>query len=235
MFFGDQGDRITAEDGNELRRKLAEVDDYVPERTKGRTAEHRERRAIVLYLRALERAERLDYPVEVEKSEAPDFLVTSAGRPVALEVTEAGTPASQRASTELEKLPKGTMIEGEATLVAPGGRLTGRGWVGDEAERQWADIVLGHVQKKTETLRGYAAGEYHLLVYDNTHLPIADDVETAAGYLRSIIHEWEESASPERRFSRISVVKESRVVFDVKGECATLAAPGGSAASGSSG
>ena len=142
---------------------------------------------------------------------------------IALEVTEAGTQRSQRATTELERSPPGTVLEGEDTLVPPGGKLTGPRWVGDEAEREWSSIVLDHIRRKTATLSRFrSADEYQLLVYDNTHL-IGLDLHQAGGFLAADLAEWEvRTDSQERAFSVISVLQDAQLLHDLRGDRAVL-------------
>lgn len=232
-FFGAHGDLLAGREREELVRKLSEVDIEVPGRTEGRRSHHRERWCLVLYLRILAGHDRLTYPLSVEKvrleDEPPDFILTTGerGRRVSLEVTEAGTERSQQAATELERRPPGTVLEDEGTLVPPGGSLTGRGWVGDELERQWASLVLSHIQRKTESLRRFTpADEYQLLVYDNTHFVFAD-LAVAGPFLVAKLSEWEaEARESKRRFSLISVLQDAELLFDARGEGACSGSSG---------
>lgn len=102
--------------------------------------------------------------------------------------------------------------------MPPGGKLTGRGWVGEDAEREWSAVVVDHIRRKTESLpRFKAADEYQLLVYDNTHLGGLDP-DAAAGYLAADLAEWEAEGGPrERAFSVISVLQDAGLLHDLSG------------------
>jgi hypothetical protein len=61
---------------------------------------------LALYLRALSSARLLDYPSSIkaaEDSKSPDFLVTSAGKTIGIEVTRATSPEFQRMMTKHQK------------------------------------------------------------------------------------------------------------------------------------
>jgi hypothetical protein len=71
-------------------------------------AEHldQELYCLALYLRALSSARLLDYPLSIkaaEDSKSPDFLVTSAGKTIGIEVTRATSPEFQRMMTKHQK------------------------------------------------------------------------------------------------------------------------------------
>ncbi|GEM_PF-5947136 len=83
-------------------------------------------------------------PVFLVKTEAPDFIISDANKlTTALEITEAGTEDYQRAMTELEKSPPGTVLEsGTNMLVKEGERLIGESWDGDSVEREWVPLLF---------------------------------------------------------------------------------------------
>lgn len=222
-FFDIYGDQVDFQDLPDLTKKLAGLARPVPRRTEGRRSEDRELWCLSGYLLALGESGRLQFPLSVQKAEAPDFLVTQwNGDRVALEVTEAGTAKWQKAATELERRPPGTMVEGEDKIVLPGGELTGKGWPGDDAEIEWSALVLDHIRRKTESLNKRhfrSADDYHLLVYDNSHLVVVTaDFELAGQYLKRALDSWVGERAYSRRFSVISILRDRNLLHDIRSE-----------------
>lgn len=221
-FFGRFGDTLSAQDGEELWRRLSEVDTTLVKRKHGRRSPERERYCVVHYLRTLARSGLLEYPFEIGKRERPDFHVRAAGRIYGLEVTEAGDEEYQEALTELEKAPAGSILEG-ATVRKPGEPLRGSPQLGDEPERLWTRDLVACVGQKTAKLAGFDSFiEYQLLVYDNTRHATAWTVTELPGRLAVALAEL---PSSERSFSRLSVLRDRVLMFDVAGDGHLLPVP----------
>jgi predicted nucleotidyltransferase len=218
-FFGPLGDSFAAASDDELRDLLARVDATVPDRTQGGRSEHRERYSIVHYLRTLERHGLLSFPFKISKDEGPDFQLEMGSQIFGLEHTDAGSPEFQKATTALEKAPKGSWLVG--TVVSePGEPPAGRGFVGDEPQQLWTEQVLAAIRKKTEELLpSYRElPDYQLLVYDNTELVAVTgwSVTELPGRLAAAIQDWRvQEPDARRQFSRISVLRDRVLMFDV--------------------
>ena len=226
-FFGQYGNEIEFHNHPELLRKLSDIDCSVPGRTQGRTSDHRERYPLKIYLMRLSQSGLLKFPLRIEKEEAPDFLVSCGGTMMALEVTEAATESYQRAMTELEKSP-GTMLKslhsfnlGESSLRKPGEELTEKWWIGDSVEREWVNIILNAIGKKTEKLNQphfKIADRYELLLYDNSHVACMLHTEDVLPLLKKAICEKVGSKSSKRNFHSISVIHSEQLLYDIAGK-----------------
>jgi len=227
-FFGRFGETLSAGDGEELWQRLSEIDASVPKpKRPRRRTEHRERYYIVHYLRTLARSGLLEYPFEIGKRERPDFRIQAGGRIYGLEVTEAGDEELQAARTELAKAPAGSLLEG-TEIRAPGEKLQGRGYFGDEPERLWTQDVLACIKDKTAKLADYERfPDDHLLVYDNTGFSTltAWTVTELPSRLGEAIDLWLESTSSERTFGRISVLRDRVLMFDITNKAHLLPVP----------
>lgn len=221
-IFGRFGQRVELRSHDDLLGKLAAIDRPVPRRTEGRGQADRERYCIVAYLLHLAEAGLLEYPLTVDKGEAPDFVLTFAGgRTRGVEVTEASTSVHQEAATRLERSPEGTLLEGNE-LRLPGEELRNKPWFGDEPEREWARLVLDSIQRKAA---GYDYGDHdelELLLYDLTGLGALVKLEDGAPFLREAIRSWRRQAGPQQVFSRISVLRDSGLLHDVTGRWQVL-------------
>jgi uncharacterized protein len=204
------------------------VDTTVPPRTEGRRPEHTERYTIVHYLRTLESGGLLRYPLEVKKDESPDFDVEMGSELFGLEVTQAGDPGHQRATSELEKSPPGSVLEGN-TIRRPGERLRGRGYVGDEPEQLWTEQVLHAIKKKEEILPRYRdLPSYQLLLYDNTGfeaLTAWSVTELPARLAAATQARRDTVPIGARSFSRFSVLRDRVLMYDIGGSSLLLPVP----------
>lgn len=210
------------------REEIHSIDDaralvrqcVVPSRAeKGPTARkafHREDWCIARFVLRQLAAGSYSLPIVIERPAAdpPDFVLTVAGAPpVAIEVTDAGPAALQKAATDLSRAPKGTMLEG-TRLVPPGGKLTGRGSAGNEQQETWArDVEAAIVKKTTDLPTQPPAARFELLVYDQTGTT-ADRVRAAA--LVPAVPPAQMPTGP-RAFDRVSVLSDRDLLLDVYG------------------
>lgn len=227
-FFGALGNGFAARNAAELKARLGEIDTEVPRRTKGRRAEHRERYCIFHYLRTLQRSGLVRFPFQITKSESPDFRIEMGPEIFGLEHAEAGNEQFQQAATLLEQAPPGSYLEGHR-IVRPGMVSKDQGYIGDEPERLWTVEVLAAIKKKAQLLPKYEElADYQLLLYDSTEvLDVTGwSVTELPERLAAAIQEWRE-AEPEgeRRFSRISVLRDRVLMYDVTGSTLLLPVP----------
>ena len=214
-----EGSRVSFSDRSELETTLSDVATAVPRRTDRRRTWHRERYCLALYLKALSAHDRLDLPLEVTKSEAPDYFLRASGCTAALEVTEVGTERHQQAMTELERRPPGTALEGERSLRAPDEPLQDDGYVGNEPERALAELLLQRMRAKLATLNGQhfaEADQYDLLLYDNSHVFLSR-LGDAADILRQLISDDTSTDTKHRSFSVVTVLRDEELLYNVLG------------------
>jgi len=235
-FFEEHGNKIKFENTSDLIEKLSKINSSAPGRIQGRKSHHREKFCIKFYLLTLSQNNLLRFPMSVTKSESPDFFILSNGETTALEVTEASTEDYQRAMTELEKCPDGTLLESHSifnhgmdsqkgeykkALRTPGKKLNGEGWVGDSVEKEWIDIILNAIDKKISDLNKpnfQTASRYELLVYDNSHVAEMVHLKAAIPLLKNAIFEKFGLIS-KRNFRSISVIHSDELLYDVMNSC----------------
>lgn len=218
-FFGQYGNDIEFQNDSDLLDKFSNIDCSVPSRTQGRKSSHRERYCLKIYLIYLLQNKLLKFPFKIIKEEAPDFFILCHNETIALEVTDAATEDYQRAMTELEKSPLGTILEsGTYELVKPGQRLNGPGWNGNSAEIEWVRVILDSIINKIKSLNQphfKTAGRYELLIYDNSDVSVMLHVKDALPLLKKSIHEKLNTKRFEKTFHLISVIHSSQLLYDV--------------------
>lgn len=227
-FFGARGDSFAAQDADELRASLAKINATLP--TEGLRAEHRERYCIVHYLRTLEQNELIEFPFRITWDDSPDFRIEMGSRIFGLEHTDAGHPKYREAAAYFKrKAPRGSELEGHK-VRKPGEPSSDRGYIGDEAERMWTqDVLRAIVRKSEEKLPGYQTlPAYELLLFDDSEHSAETQwtVTELPGRLAAAIQEWRE-AEPggERHFSRISVLRDRVLMYDVTASALLLPVP----------
>jgi hypothetical protein len=173
-----------------LLAALGRTDISVPARIDGRTTDHTETWTICRLLATLANSGKLSYPLSVLHRDRPDFAVTQADATTGIEVTEAVSRqyAAYCALAEREfpevflqpahfrwGAPEMSLKEMRSLLGRS--KLTGKAWVGDSAEREWAAYMESVISSKLLKLTkpGYAVFPVMwLAIYDNLPMPNLD-------------------------------------------------------------
>ncbi len=83
------------------------------------------------------------------------FIETNKNKEIGIEHTRATLESFEIAVSELRKHPEGSKIElshyspyrklpkkeSDSGIIAPGDELKAKGWDGDQAEREWTEII----------------------------------------------------------------------------------------------
>ena len=208
-FFGESGNRLEANDAEELKKFLSAINTDVPQRTEGRTHDHVERHHVTKYLSFLVHRDLLYFPLAITKGESPDFIVESRTQGKrGIEVTEAITPDLAKALKQMEK-------NGEP--------LMGKSLTPKQAASEWADVMVGVIMRKEKKLKSgiyESCDSNEILVYDNTEeaglLVNQDDYQVAIEFLKSKL--TESKPTEELHFRRVIVIDDHRVLYDVLGD-----------------
>ena len=80
---------LVAKNRLDLAEKLYKIDVHVDSRSQGRTTDQVERYAVVLLFQHLIKADILSFPLELQKSERPDFILRTSESNIGIEHTEA--------------------------------------------------------------------------------------------------------------------------------------------------
>ena len=178
-------DNIYGNSDADLIEKLREINIAVPRRTEGRTTEDVERSSIVRLLLTYTNENRLEYPLSLVHSDAPDFHLQSGQHSIGIECTESIPEQLAWAQSIFEQefpdgffepeffrwgSPKRTREDIIEILTKSQNKLHGAGWIGNSVERDWSKWMSECVVAKTEKLntsKFEAFDQNHLLVYDN--------------------------------------------------------------------
>ena len=234
-FFGPDGNKLTIANKADLHEKLCIIRETEFPKKSGWKSDESERYSLNIYLSALSEHGALHFPMVVEKHESPDFWIKHPDDiTCGLEITKATTKGYQRARTKAEsegvavgleldtfsnpEIPDNKQFEQAVRTLDQ--KLTGRGFIGDEPESKWANIVAHAIIAKTEKLNSGAyalADRNELVVYVHTYLPPALVYCDALSKLRKCLIPH---IQPDRKaYNVISLVGESPgdLYYDVLG------------------
>ncbi|MCY4314078.1 MAG: hypothetical protein OXD44_10400 [Gammaproteobacteria bacterium] len=180
-------DDLFAEDSDDLRVKLNQIDVSIPPRTQGRTSQHREAWVARHFLETIADTDLLEYPIHIKHQDRPDFLLSSQDSTTGVEITIAEHVNHARAEALSEhmeknndrglsdcmyvpvyhphekKLPKQEILKsatGEMSYPA----------MGRELEDNWIDAMMDSVKKKDSKFKSSGFKKHDrnwLLIYDN--------------------------------------------------------------------
>lgn len=178
---------LVAKTPTELLAQLAAIDIAVPLRTEGRKSHHRERYLVARLLSTLAETDELTFPIKISHQDKPDFALTLAGTTIGLECTEAVSEEWAQIDAIRERdhpesiimlpmLKPGTKkFTKEERIDIAKGQKAGSLWVGNMAERRWAEALAYFISEKTKKLRAgnYSAfPETWLVVQDEWRVPV---------------------------------------------------------------
>lgn len=131
-----------------------------------RTKDQKEWYCLRRYLLTLAAHELLIYPLNISKSERPDFLVDAPRDRYGIEVTEATEEDWQRELTESEDARN----DGLPNVA----RISEEGFAGEQPERVWCATVIRAINSKIDSLNdpSYPVVSCDLLVYVNSRMTL---------------------------------------------------------------
>lgn len=179
-------DDLSAEDSEDLRVKLDQIDVSVPPRTQGRTSQHREAWIARHFLEMIADTDLLGYPIHIRHQDRPDLLLSSLDKTTGIEITVAEHVNHASAEALYEHMTRNNDKRVQDCIDVPPYRhdekkhpreilesVTGFGGypaMGRELEDNWIDAMVAIVEKKGGKFKS-AEFEKHdrnwLLVYDN--------------------------------------------------------------------
>ena len=168
----------------------------------------REQWQIERLLRALYCKRQLVVPVQLRKREKPDFLLEATNLRIGIETTEAINPDYVRAQVHPAAQNDGAVVDPslyrwdtadrpKPQIREEAGRkqLSGDGWIGDDAEREFGQSIIDVVRSKDEKLqRHYARYDSdQILIYHNHPSPLIS-IDKARDYTaKCLVGYWSQS------------------------------------------
>jgi hypothetical protein len=189
-----------------LFEHLSATDISVSPRGSERTSDETERWSICRLLSTLGALDRFTYPLKVEKSERPDYVISYNGKhAVGVEITEVIHEEFARTLTLPEAQQSDSVVDRslfrwfdprrklqELRQIASQTKLSGPGWEGNSPEIEFADAIMDRLRIKTAKLNEESFGRYDqdwILIYENLYLPNLKKT-VASSYLAIALDEY---------------------------------------------
>ncbi len=168
-------------------------------------------------------------PINIEKSESPDFIIRSRDDESAgVEIVKSATRSQKHAESHLEKMPSGSILElpyyqddttsketVEEGLRLPCEKLESSGYGDNGREIQWSNTIKRRLEEKYGKLNGE-----HFRIFQSNQLIILDDAVLLVDFTYSI-RRLVESFDPNSykiKFDKVCIVSE-KFLYDVFGQC----------------
>ncbi|MFS2003807.1 hypothetical protein ACEN9F_09295 [Duganella sp. CT11-25] len=208
---------------DDLYASLPSINVIAPARSNGRTKDQVEIYSIVRLLGTLPIGPG-DFPLQLDKSERPDFILQCGERQVGVEHTEAIPPnaakeaaiRSQGAGEELHFLRRASVDEPRKSSKLLAAEIDansyGSSWGGDSVEREWSGAMAYFIKKKLSVAekQGFKLLDATwLLIYDNWPAP-ALDPKKGIEFLRAHLSE----IAPWTTFEHVFILDE-KVLLDL--------------------
>lgn len=139
----------------------------------------------------------LTFPLEVAKSERPDFLLSFAGQTVGAEVTRAADEGHRHVLAQAEPgeavglsgfRPDDPSRRWHGPDIVEKSHLRSKGWQGATPERNWRDYVIAAFRRKVSKAPGYQKTDRRwLLIDDKTPVTTALHIEPAMKLTRDAL------------------------------------------------
>ncbi len=235
--MSDVGQRINVrgEEG------LVEITSAYFKFAKDNTRTGHELRSLCIFLLAGIKTHKLETPVEILRGESPDFRFVVSGADVylGLEHTRATVGKYKMDEKEFEEYPESSLMElpyytlngllpnkSNIAMKMPGEELTSAGWGDYGMEKQWVEIIVHAIQKKTQVLNRTSfcrfAGD-ELIVEDDGPMSISYRFESAIDLLKKMPGELK--LKDALTFDKIHIYSCDRLVYDVFGEGVVVDVP----------
>lgn len=202
---------VSARDRGGFTRAIGQLGAECPDRP-DRTSYDRELYCLRRYILTLEDHDMLDFPLQIRKSETPDFIFDRAGAPLfGLEHSEITNAADQREMTLAAKSGATVFSQGEF-----GGRGRG-GFFGREVEEFWLHDLKLAVSKKLS--RVYSTRRTKLLLYSNSNGGSFLSAEDAKALLQNYLLSNPQEISAWSAFDEISIIKGQSLLHNIVRDC----------------
>ncbi len=234
MLFSETTKEIMFNQPRDLNEVIEHLKGFKPQ--EGDKSKIREEFYLYRFLIGCLKISKLPFPIKIISTESPDFILieTNKNKEIGIEHTRATQESYRLAVSELKKYPKGSKIElfhyspftkipkkeSDSGIIAPGDKLKGKGWHGDQAEQEWAETIFNSMKNKVRLLN-----EGHFRRKEENQLIIEDD---SPAYF--MIHENEAIDilkkkynqtvfSEKSTFDKIHIFSNCTLIYDIFGEC----------------
>jgi len=230
--------KIRIDSGEDLSKKLDLLPSLVGTRLKRRIPEIKENFVLKKYLSILLKNNRLQFPIEIEKDESPDFIISIGTSKFGIEITESTFESYQYLLTQAERLgcvyPLTVFEYGKEYsyadvvkyLVPLGTRVRDRALGNNQGELYASGWAKDSLLKKIHTIEKWDARkdlDIRVLLYQNCPAWIADIKQFVFQFRRRIEALSEADKTKTLRVSIDYLSTDGEMLgYDIAGEGATF-------------
>lgn len=237
MIFSDQIKEITFNQNTDIKEVVEHLKAFTFKESD--SAKTHENFCIYIFLVGCFKASKLPLPIKVISRESPDFTLvkTDENKEIGIEHTRATLESYKIAESELKKHPEGSAIElcyyspytkipkkkSDIGIVAPGGRLKGDGWTGNQVEYEWAETILNSIKNKVQLLNEdhfERKNENHLFIEDDSPVDFVKHEKEAIEILNSKYKQTQ--FLKKYRFDKVHIFSQCILIYDAFGECVKI-------------
>jgi len=234
MLFSETTKEIMFNQPRDLKEVIEHLKGFRPQ--KGDKSKIREEFFLYKFLIGCSKISKLPFPMKIISTESPDFILieTNKNKEIGTEHTRATQEPYKIAVSELKKYPKGSKIEpchysryrklpknkSDSGIIAPGDKLKGKGWNGDQAEQEWTETILDSIKSKVRSLN-----ESHFRRKEENQLIIEDDspayfgIEDENEAIDILKKKYSQTVFSEKwTFDKIHIFSNRTLIYDIFGE-----------------
>lgn len=234
MLFSDTCKKITLNKKSDLNEILKYVENFIPEKDDSKTTH--ESLSFYIFLIAAFKIKKVTFQVEILKveNESPDFRLSRINEEpyLGIEHTRATVEKYKMDESELAKCPEGSLIElpyytvnnsppkkSNIALKKPGEPLTSSGYGNYGVEKQWTEIILHSLKKKTQKLNEEKYKKYkrnELLIEDDSPTLVFHKFSNAIKILKKTYHQIK--INEPLTYDKVHIFSDPILIYDVFGE-----------------
>lgn len=210
--FYPLGDQISFCDQQELIDKILRID--FNQGSEKKTTYFRERYTLAQYLLTLASQSLLIYPAIIVKNETPDFIWYRGDLEFGVEVTEGTTQKYRRGIAHHSRTRPGQFIINSdfSSTRSPRG-----GWAGRDGEREWVDIAVCSMLKKTDIYARREKPFEHMELLINMFTPVGGFETEEFSELRQdllcALERWDNDNKISKIFDAVHLISGSNIVI----------------------
>lgn len=189
---------------------------------------------LYIFLIAIYKLSKLDFPIRILNREHPDFFIKiGKNEDIGLEHTIATIEQYKIALSEFKKYPQGSFIQptfysptkklpkkkSDIGIKKPGEEITGYGYNGYQIENEWAVTILNAIQKKTNLLNNEHFKKFEtneLIIQDHSPISGFNILDKSIEMLKKSYLQITFSKS--LKFDKVHIFSGNNLIYDVFGK-----------------
>lgn len=163
------------------------------------------------YLFTLAEHNRLNYPIEIAKSETPDFVCSADNEFFGIEITEGTTAADQREMTLAERSKEISLLGSHGGRYRKGIRDGASGGRGRKADRDAVCDVIQAIRRKRG--RRYTTATIDLIIYLNSNASLMAEFNSFLPLVAGRLDIWGDGLVAKSRIRSVAIILDLNLII----------------------